>query len=124
MPIGTHESLFASIHTTFYNLILTFFTQLNTTETDVGVKLNDNKFTDDSDSEDQDYQDFLSRTLPDAEDTDDEDYVYEMNGEDTSDTDSQSSVATEDLSDDEHQKPADVSIFCFSNQSFFLYFNE
>lgn len=106
------------------NLILTFFTQLNTSETVDGVKLNDNKFSDDSDSDDQAYQDFLSRTLPDAEDTDDEDFVYEMNGEDTSDTDSQSSVATEDLSDDEHQKPTDVSIFFISNQSFVLYFNE
>lgn len=93
------------------NLILTFFTQLNTTETGGGAKLNDNKFSDDSDTDDQEYQDFLSRTLPDADDTDDEDYVHQMNGEDTSDTDSQSSVATEDLSDDEHQKPADVSIF-------------
>lgn len=59
---------------------------------------------DESDSEDQDYQDFLSRTLPETSDSDDDDYVFELNGDDdASDTDSQSSVATDEFSDDENQ---------------------
>lgn len=57
--------------------------------------------SDDSDSEDQTYRDFLSRTL-ETSDTDDEDFVSELIGDDIeSDTDSQSSVATENLSDDD-----------------------
>lgn len=58
------------------------------------------KKSDESESEEEIYQNFLTRTI-ESSDTDDDDFTYERNGEDTSDTDSQSSVATEDLSDDE-----------------------
>lgn len=72
--------------------------------------------TDDSDTEDQIYQDFLKRALV-ASDTDDEDFVYELNGEDESDTDSQSSVATDDLSDEdiENRRSTKVSISHFNS---------
>lgn len=54
-----------------------------------------------SESEDEIYKNFLTRTI-ESSDTDDDDFNYELNGDDdTSDTDSQSSVATDDLSDDE-----------------------
>lgn len=58
------------------------------------------KKSDESESEEEIYQNFLTRTI-ESSDTDDDDFTYERNDEDTSDTDSQSSVATEDLSDDE-----------------------
>lgn len=56
--------------------------------------------SEDSDLEDQIYNDFLTRPI-ETSDSDDEDFVYELNGDDVSDTDSQSSVATEDLTDDD-----------------------
>lgn len=55
----------------------------------------------DSESDDQAYQDFLSRTIG-TSDTSDDDFIAEMIGDESSDTDSQSSVASEDLSDDEN----------------------
>lgn len=89
--------------------------QLNASETGVVVKpieadeKTSNYGDEDSDSEDQAYQDFLSHTLH-ASDTDDEDFVCQLNGDDTSDTDSQSSIATEDLSDDETLQSDNVSV--------------
>lgn len=56
--------------------------------------------SEDSDLEDKIYNDFLTRPI-ETSDSDDEDFVFELNGDDVSDTDSQSSVATEDLSDDD-----------------------
>lgn len=54
--------------------------------------------SEDSDLEDQLYKDFLTRAI-ETSDTEDENFVCELNGDEISDTDSQSSVATEDLSD-------------------------
>ncbi|XP_055315212.1 dentin sialophosphoprotein-like isoform X2 [Sitodiplosis mosellana] len=64
--------------------------------------------SEDSDLEDQLYEDFLKRPI-ETSDTDDEDFVFELNGDDISDTDSQSSVATEDLSDDDATDEEDTS---------------
>lgn len=93
--------------------------QLNAYDIDETAKFHEGErddkvssYGDDTDSEDQAYQDFLSRTIT-MSDTDDEDYVYELN--DTSDTDSQSSVASENLSDYETHKSAEVIIQYISN---------
>lgn len=89
--------------------------QLNAAEIDKTTQPNEkddeiSSFSDDSNSDDQAYHDFLSRTIQES-DTDDENFVNELNGDDTSDTDSQSSVATEDLSDDEKHRSANVSVW-------------
>lgn len=94
------------------------FTQLNATV--AGETANNeqksgeaSENSDDSDSEDQVYQDFLSRTF-EASDTSDDDFIAELIGDESSDTDSQSSVASEDLSDGENiEKPRSPNVSNF-----------
>lgn len=112
----------------FFQVLTSVFIseQLNAAEIDKTTRTNEKEdeissFSDDLNSDDQAYQDFLSRTIQES-DTDDENFVYELNGDDTSDTDSQSSVATEDLSDDEKHQSANVSVLSLIWICFFFWF--
>ena len=94
---------------TFFFLL--FIHQLNASVTFAATE-NDDRITtnsEDSDLEDQLYQDFLTRAI-ETSDTEDENFVCELNGDDISDTDSQSSVATEDLSDYDDDDATDEGV--------------
>lgn len=53
-----------------------------------------------TDSEDEIYQRFLTENI-DSSDTDDDDYNIDKNNEETSDTDANSAIDTDDLSNDD-----------------------
>lgn len=78
---------------------------------------------DESDVEEKLYQNFIQRSI-ETSDSDDDDFIYNLNGEDISDTDSQSSIATEDLSDadneTEKQWSGEVSSLLYSNNNSFV----